>query len=501
MSGIRLMTLLALVPLLAACSGLAEPPISALSVDDGFRSLHQVAGNGAISPEDAFPHELDSFLSRSDYHCTHPLHHRYFKARYDLETDDANCPDTVPFRVISGIDGTAVRWLDPSRVRAIHVLFAGEGDAIMSRFGHLSFRLIVCPEQYHSEEACARNLGEHVVLGFRAQVDDFSISYWSGLFGGYRTHLYANPFMDIYREYAISEFRELYSLPLALDPVQEQRMVRELAAIHWGYSGDYRFLTNNCSSIAQNYLLQSWDRFAGTPAVADLFWRPDVFFDHLRETDLSRPRVLRDLEQAERSGHYFPSTKPAYQEALRLVSAIHTAPHFEDLEDYIAMPPQRRRSAAVADTAYMDTLRANPRLLTAQLLLEDIAAIRYEERLMSEVAKYFARRDAQSVRQTVAAHVVPEEYRALDNCLIEPIQARLHPITLNNGIPAPGGIAPVPKAPGVCETTEGGERLRSALSALNQSGLPDWNRIATVIHLWNATFRNIEFYSGLSRES
>ncbi|MGM0450081.1 MAG: DUF4105 domain-containing protein [Pseudomonadota bacterium] len=501
MRGIRLITLLATVPLLAACAGLSEHPHSALSADDEFRSLHKVAGNGAWPAEDAFAQELNAFLSRDDYHCTHPLHYRYFEARYDITRARADCPETVPFRVISGIDGAGIRWLDPDRIHSIHVLFAGEGEAIMSRFGHLSFRLIVCPEQERSREACARNLEEHVVLGFRAQVDDFSISYWNGLFGGYRTHLYANPFMDIYREYAIGEFRELYSLPLALDPEQTRRMVRELAAIHWSYSGDYRFLTNNCSSIAQNYLIQSWDRFSETHSVADVFWRPDYFFGHLRETDLVHSHLLQDLDQAERNGHYFPSTRPAYQRALDLVAQTRTEPHFQSLEDYVTTPPHERRSAAVADTAYIEALTDNPRLRTAQLLLEEIAVVRYEKQLMTEVSRYFAQRDVETVQQAVAAHVTPAEYQAFNACVVEPLRARLQPIAREDGIPPPNTAVQPQESPGFCETTEGRRHLQSALDALNQNSLPDWEGVAMAISLWNGTFRNIAFYSDLGRES
>ena len=498
---IRLIALLVIVPVLGACSGLQERSHQALSVDDEFRSLHRVAGDGARPPEEAFSRELKAFLSRDNYHCTRPLHSRYFEARYDIQRARADCPETVPFRVISGIDGAGIRWLDPNRVQSIHVLFAGQGEAIMSRFGHLSFRLIVCPQQDRSQEACARNLEEHVVLGFRAQVDDFSISYWSGLFGGYRTHLYANPFMDVYREYAIGEFRELYSLPLTLAPNQTHRMVRELAAIHWGYAGDYRFLTNNCSSVAQNYLIQSWDRFSETPAVTNLFWRPDSFFHHLRETELVQSHVLRELDQAERSGHYFPSTKTAYQKALALVSQTRKEPRFQNLEDYITTPPHKRRSEAVADTAYMETLTENPRLLTAQLLLEEIAVIRYEKRLMAEVSRYFAERDFEVIKQSVTEHVTPEEYRAFNACVVEPIRARIHPFTPADGIPEPGETVTPQKEPNVCETAEGSAYLKSALDTLNRNSLPDWERVAAAIKLWNATFRNIAFYSDLDRES
>lgn len=497
MPSARLITLLSLLPFLVACAGLSSGPADSLSMDPPFRDLHQVAGNSAETPEQAFSRELMAFLDREDFHCTHPLHHRYFSARYGLKATPTECPQTLPFRVLSGIDGVSVRRLDPGRVHSIHVLFAGEGEAVMSRFGHLSFRLIVCPEQDRSAQACARNLEEHIVLGFRAQVDEFSISYWSGLFGGYRTYLYANPFMDVYREYAIGEFRELYSLPLKLDPSETRRMVRELSAIHWGHSGDYRFLTNNCSSIAQNYLIQSWERFSQTPAVADVFWRPDSFFDHLRETDLVQSHVLENLKRAEQSGHYFPSTQPAYQKALKLVSRAQAQPHFKSLEDYIATTPPKRHILALEDTGYMEALTRDPRLLTAQLLLEEISAMRYERRLIAEVSSYFARMDYSAIQQSVAEHVTQVEYRAFNTCIIEPIKARMQPFMPENGIPEPDAVAPLLQQPGFCETTEGSEQLQGALASIAHNKLPDWGRIDTAIELWKSAFHNIEFYSAL----
>lgn len=205
---------------------------------------------------------LANYLTLPDFVCQQPVYGRYFQGRYGASPVAKPCPEEVPFSVLTQDEGAQIVWLDPRRVKSIHLLFAGKSRSMASRFGHVALRLVVCPEGKATEADCDSNLFEHVVLGFRAHIDELSLDTLKALSGDYKTYLFANRFMDVYQEYAIDEFREIYSLPLRMDDAQRETMVRELAEIHWSYAGSYNFFTRNCATILQKALRATWRELA-----------------------------------------------------------------------------------------------------------------------------------------------------------------------------------------------------------------------------------------------
>src|SRR5690606_31954573 len=208
-----------------------------------------------------------------------------------------------------------------------------------------------------------------LVLGYRANVDELSLSIWKGLTGGYKAHLYASTFMDVYQEYAIDEFREVYSLPLQLSAEQRTQMVRELAEVHWRFSGPYQFINRNCGTMLQDALRVLWPEFARHPALQSARWRPDWFFENLSTTDIVRGDSLASLEAAERQGYFFPNTKSYYEKAVAVVSSAMQDPGFSTLEEFLAIPPPVRHLQREADAGFLQRLRLDTYLRDAQLML------------------------------------------------------------------------------------------------------------------------------------
>lgn len=484
---------------LTGCSGLVTQPsdithTTAIEPDAEFVRLHDIFGNNEVTTDQAFAAAHDRFVSQHDYACRRPVYYRYFKDRLGDDLPRQACPGKVPFRLASALEGTSIHWVDPRQVRSIHVLFAGQGENIASRFGHLSFRLVICPDPDASGSACDENLFEHIVLGFRAHVDDLTISLWSGLFGGYRSHLYANRFMDLYEEYAIGEFREVYSLPLQLSQADIERMVVELSDIHWNYAGDYRFLTNNCSTIAQRYLRHSWPAMADAKPMQSLYWRPDRFFSKLRESDLAAGEKLHNDTWAENHGFYFPSTLPAYRQALDLVNQSVDGQRFHSLEHYVAMAPRHRLSRAKAQAQHMAQLAQDHYLLDAQLMLEELSVIRYERRLLTAVAQYFENNDPDRVSRFVEARASEQEFQAFKQCLYDPLSGLEQAIADNEGIPQSWSQE---NGNNICGSQTGRASLAGVFSTLNALNAQDWAPVERAVNTLADAFQNLEFYSDL----
>ena len=485
--------------LLQGCS-VFQPRHQSLSPDAEFITLHDVAADNAVSAESDFALEFRRYSEEDDYSCKRPLFAAYFQKRYGKSKSQSECKDSVPFRLSSGIEGNRIAWLDPQRVKSIHVLFAGEGENIMSRFGHLSFRLIVCPKDDARDAACESNLYEHLVLGYRAHIDDFSISFLSGLFGGYRAHLYAHKFMDVYQEYAIGEFRELYSLPMKLSRAEINSMVRSLSDVHWSYAGNYEFLSNNCSSIAQKFLLSNWDEFAQQKQYSSIFWRPDTFFASIKESQLAMGDKLKDLKRAEKEGHFFPSTLPIYQRALDLVLQARETPEFDSLQQYSDWHPLKRRSAVLEDKHYVERLVRDERLFDAHMLLEELAMIRYERNLMSALVETIDKNGIETFKQALKYELGETEFQAFHRCVIQPLELQIKPTGLSQGIPNKLMLEASEvhnTRETVCSSDVSKNHITRVLEHLKAQNINGWQRTEKAIHFWVSSLENLNFYNNL----
>lgn len=489
--------------LLQGCS-VFQSQDKSLFPDAEFIKLHDVAADHAISTESDFKLQLSRYLQEEDYHCKRPLFAAYFQKRYGKSKSQSVCNDSVPFRLTSGIEGSSIRWINPERVKAIHVLFAGQGENIMSRFGHLSFRLIVCPEDDELENACDSNLYEHLVLGYRAHVDEFDISFFSGVFGGYRAYLYAHQFMDIYQEYAIGEFRELYSLPMKLSRTDINHMVRAMSDVHWSYAGDYKFLTNNCSSIAQKFLSSNWGEFAEDKQYSSIFWRPDKFFESIRESRLAMGDKLKDLNLAENEGYFFPSTLPIYERAFNLVKQARATPDFDNINQYSKWHPLKRRSAVVEDTRYMERLVRDDRLFDAHMLLEELAMLRSERSLMSALGETVDKNGVETLKHTLKQELNDTQFQSFQRCIIQPVEMQIKPTSLGQGIPNNLMLETFDtqnSAESVCNSDEAKDHIKMAFETLKQRNIKGWLKVDKAIQFWVSSLDNLNFYNSLEQDT
>lgn len=482
---------------LALPAAAADAPADDPRPDAAFAAVHAVASGHGVDGASAFAAQLAAFRADAQHACRHPLYARYFRARLGTPAP-APCDAPVPFLLTgddasddAATDGTRLLQLDPRRVAAVHLLFGGAGDGWASRFGHVALRLVVCPHVGATPRRCDENLQEHVVLGFVASVDSVDIDPLRGMFGGYKAQLVASPFMSVYRDYAINEFREVYSLPLRLAADRLPQVLRELGEVHWQFADDYRFLTNNCATMLQSAL-----RVIAPEVLAPLhgaFARPDRLFESLRASVAADGRVLDDLAQAERDGFYFSSTRPFFERAAEELLLAMAEPWFLGFADYAQRDAGGRRAAWQADAALQSRLARERHLHDAQLMLEEWQAMQAGRRLLSQAARYFEEAELPARLAAPPAPLAPDVAALLARCVVDPIERLRQPAPRHAGIPPAPQALPLrgKTLPDECARDLDGPQVLAALAQLHPQGQARWDEVVHAARELHASVDNV----------
>jgi len=472
-----------------------------LQPDSLFSKTHEIFSDQNVEIQDAYVKHLYGYLTEADYHCSNPAYASYFDSRFETEGLAPSCGKPIPFLTPSINNAKKIIWLTPDRISGIHVLFAGKGKGIVSSYGHISLRLIVCPQDSRKHEDCENNLTEHIVLGYRAHVDDHKISMLKGLAGYYNVHLFSSDFMSVYSEYAIGEFREVYSLPLFIDQEKMGKIVRLLSNIHWNYSGNYKFLTNNCSSLMQRALTFIWLEGALEERLTTTYIRPDSFFEALRSSPAADSRKLRNLDKAEEDGYYFSSTKKYYEQAMAHVRSQLSNPYFSNLDEYLSKPPIERAAWMQRDNAFLSKLKQDPHLAEAQIMLEELSVIRSERRLMAEFSNYFDKNNVSDINKHMSANLGKVQYHYFLNCILDPVLAMTNPIRSSVGAPVFRRNIENENTSenGACELSSNSSNVSKVRSELEVIDFKSWQPVKQVLYYWAESIRNVIYYTQFDR--
>ena len=330
------------------------------------------------------------------------------------------------------------------------------------------------------------------MLGYRAHIDEFSLNTLKALNGDYKAYLFASRFMDVYEEYAIGEFREIYSIPLRLSDVEREMMVRALADIHWRYTGEYSFFTKNCATLLQNALRVSWPEFAANENMKSNFLRPDSFFGEIKSSPLADGEILTSLDKAEHDGYYFSSTRQFYNLALNEVKAGMKQPQFNDIESYLQFSPSERRMARENDKEFFARLVNDPHLLEAQVLLEEYAILRGGRMMMIEAAKYIEEQDFLAKEDIILENLDAEHAKAFNECLLVPIKQHANPIKRSNGIPIKSELQDTPSQTSTCQSMQSRKLLQEAIGSIKNAKSDQWQRLNEVSQYWAESIENLK---------
>jgi hypothetical protein len=269
------------------------------------------------NPQEAFAVNFEFFLLDSEFQCRKPSLHRYFVQAFSHEPfPGVKCDQETRVPSLRLGDGRIQFFdLNPDRIYQIHYLFAGKGKNIMSRWGHSMLRIVSCaPHRREVNEECMKDRAHHVVISFRADITNFQISYWKGLTGKYPSKLFLMPLAEVLKEYTQGELRDVYSIPLKMNPHQQRVFVEETLARYWNYEGKYYFLSNNCADETLNLLKHVYPEFA---LFRDLNVITPLGLDRsLKRLGLVETEIFQDPENARRRGYLFESN-------LKNLTAIH----------------------------------------------------------------------------------------------------------------------------------------------------------------------------------
>lgn len=329
------------------------------------------------SPAEFVAVNLEHFLLDPGYACRRPALHAWFAAHFDWAPRAQACDPALPFvdaGALADAGAAPLLELEPARVFAVDYLLAGDGDAMMSRWGHAMLRLVVCAPGRAPGPDCRLDLDHHRVLSFRAFVDDLQLSSWRGLTGGYPSRLFVLPLQQVVDEYTRVELRPLDSIPLRLSAGDVAALLERAARVHWSYDGHYRFVGNNCA-------VETWKLLHdGVPRTAALDLdsiTPKGLLRRLRAAGLvDDAQVPADPAEALRLGYRFEPWSAHYQ-ALYETARDHLALEPADVGDWLRLAPARR-----APWLERGDMRA-----TAALLLLEHAALRREEQQARDVLK------------------------------------------------------------------------------------------------------------------
>lgn len=232
------------------------------------------------------------------------------------------------------------------------------------------------------------------------------------------------------------------------------------------FSGEYRFLGSNCSTLLQQALSVLWDDFATSSLARRIRSRPDRFFKAGLASGLLDAGAIASLEQAERDGFYFSSTAPYYEAAAEVVAANMSNPYFSSVESYLRAPAQARSDIRQRDAEFLERLEEDARLKEALLMLEEYALIRTERAMKARFAMYLKESDffikARENEEALSAH----QKDVIEYCLLQPIKGRFKPDMATNGIPQ-DELKDVTQRDQIdCTSTESVGHLRAAMRTI-----------------------------------
>ncbi|QCI10084.1 DUF4105 domain-containing protein [Pseudomonas putida] len=326
------------------------------------------------SPKEFVAVNMEYFLLDPSYGCRRPALNQYLRDHFDWAPQQQTCAKGLPFlNAGSDFARQPLGEIDPERVYEVDYLLAEANQNLVSRWGHSMLRLVICKPGRPRGPDCRLDLDQHLVLSYRAFVNDVQLSSWDGLVGAYPSRLFVLPLAQVIDEYTKTELRSLASVPLKLTRDELENLVRQAAEMHWSYDGNYWFLSNNCA-VEELKLLRSG---TGNPRLNDLdSIMPNGLLAVLKGRGLADTSVLDDPREALRLGYRFDSYRDRYQAMFEVLKKQLPIKQ-EKVEDWLGLDAEQRRGWFA---------QADLRTSAALLLLEQ-AALRQQLLLAQDEVK------------------------------------------------------------------------------------------------------------------
>jgi len=362
------------------------------------------------SPKEFIAVNMEYFLLDPSFACRRPALQTYLKAHFDWAPEQPACTQALPF-LNAGNDfaKAPLGEIDPERVYAVDYLLAEANQNWVSRWGHSMLRLVICAPGRPRGPDCRLDLDQHLVLSYRAFVNDLQLSSWDGLTGAYPSRLFVLPLAQVIDEYTKTELRSLASIPLKLDRTELESLVRQAAEMHWSYDGNYYFLSNNCA-VETLKLLRSG---TANPRLTDLdSIMPNGLLEVLQGRGLADVSVLDDPREALRLGYRFDSYRDRYQAMFLVLKQQLPIPQ-DSVESWLEQSAQQRQQWFT---------QADLRTSAALLLLEQASLRRQLLLAQDEVKQRYLTGRAQNDASVAKANGTLQQILANSGFLSRPAE-------------------------------------------------------------------------------
>ena len=225
-----------------------------------------------VNSAESFAVNMEYFTMDAEYACRKPSLFNYYKKLLEMDPYPNRSCSLNRTVMLSNAMGFVPVKIDLERIYRIDYLMAAPGKDLSSGFGHSMFRVVVCaPERVDliSKKTipatpfgprCLDDKLYHLVISYRANVEDATLNYIKGIFGGYPSTLFVLSFADVLDEYNKDELRDVISYPLNLSNSEKNDFIDKVIEEHWNYRGSYKFFTNNCAVESQSLLRSSLER-------------------------------------------------------------------------------------------------------------------------------------------------------------------------------------------------------------------------------------------------
>ncbi|MBC7428031.1 MAG: DUF4105 domain-containing protein [Bacteriovorax sp.] len=226
-----------------------------------------------VNIAESFAVNMEYFTMDPEFFCRKPSMFNYFKNLFNIDPyPTRTCSVNNTVMVSTPASGFIPIEIDASRVYRIDYLMASPGKGAESGFGHSMFRLVICaPERFDAitnrtipatlhGKKCLDDKLFHLVVSYRANVEDAKLNYMKGVFGGYPSMLYILNFSDVLDEYNRDELRDISSFPLILTAKEREEFILKVKEEHWNYRGSYKFINSNCATESYDLLKSALER-------------------------------------------------------------------------------------------------------------------------------------------------------------------------------------------------------------------------------------------------
>lgn len=337
--------------------------------------------------KETFAVNFEHYLYDDNFGCRRPTYFEFLNNEFGVSPQKLNCQMSNQIFVTDSNGEAVERSMDADRLYQVHYLFAGKGDALMSRFGHSMFRLIFCAPGRAKGVDCLKDVQHHVVISFRANVTDPKISYVDGVKGEYPSEIFFLPLSQVVNEYTKRELREIHSLPLRMSEDELNRFLMKSKELFWGYQGKYYFFTNNCATESMNLLKVALrDNLRVQKKVINT---PNGMYRYLIKVGIGDDSVFKNLKEAEKKSLYFPSASEKLKSSLENLGITD-----QSFDQFMEQTPQRRMNL------YLEVIQH-----TGQKVKLAANALRIEDMILESSKMRFAKRVADLLFNSQASHI------------------------------------------------------------------------------------------------